>query len=462
MRSAFPGLGQTPLETAKLAYNRDVGAAVLEAYSRVLESRVAVMREQVVEVLQAGQASDASSANRVRAGSPEYTQWLVELGRDAELLEAAELGEIAEEPSGSEAGSALGDEASDDPAKVMQSRRTREHAAALSRQVAEVLVASGHAADEEDDEADKGDAERWARAKGRHDAHVKEGHLANNKGSSLGASESFALAFSAYPRVATLISHVNMRLKGGEPQAAWCCAAYHAMARLSLEDKEQALVHKKLAEVSAALRPELVTAIASSVDERACHTFEEAASHAKEALRHKSELESEQVRATERGAALLALLATAAWLCLALLGAAWRCLLLAAAHCCSLLLGHREPAHQRSSSAIAIAEAPRAGDGEDPGGGEPREAGDGTDRRACGAGRRTPAGGEPCPAGGARAREGRHGGGGAAAPARGRGDGDAPEGGARGGRARGGKEGARVDGRATRSGEEGRAEARGG
>ena len=45
VRVCLPGLGQTQLETAKLANNRDVGAAVLEAFSRVLESRIAGMKD---------------------------------------------------------------------------------------------------------------------------------------------------------------------------------------------------------------------------------------------------------------------------------------------------------------------------------------------------------------------------------------------------------------------------------
>ena len=53
VRQAQPGLGQTQLETAKLANNRDVGAAVLEAYSRVLESRLAGMRDLAEEILTA-------------------------------------------------------------------------------------------------------------------------------------------------------------------------------------------------------------------------------------------------------------------------------------------------------------------------------------------------------------------------------------------------------------------------
>ena len=57
--------------------------------------------------------------------------------------------------------------------------------------------------------------------------------------------------------------------------SCWCCAAYHALASLSLlSDDERVRIQKKLAEASAHLRAELVSAIATSVDARACGRFE--------------------------------------------------------------------------------------------------------------------------------------------------------------------------------------------
>ena len=38
VKERLPGLGQTQLEQEKMSANRDVGSAVLEAYSRILES----------------------------------------------------------------------------------------------------------------------------------------------------------------------------------------------------------------------------------------------------------------------------------------------------------------------------------------------------------------------------------------------------------------------------------------
>ena len=45
VKEKLPGLGQTQLEQEKMANNRDVGSAVLEAFSRVLESRASTVRD---------------------------------------------------------------------------------------------------------------------------------------------------------------------------------------------------------------------------------------------------------------------------------------------------------------------------------------------------------------------------------------------------------------------------------
>lgn len=76
VRSALPDLGQTPLETAKLASNRDVGSAVLEALSRVLESRVATMARMIDEVLAVGTTADGSGEEeKVRLADRAYLEW---------------------------------------------------------------------------------------------------------------------------------------------------------------------------------------------------------------------------------------------------------------------------------------------------------------------------------------------------------------------------------------------------
>ena len=85
VRSAMPGLGQTPLETSKLAHNRDVGSAVLEALSRVVESRIAMMAQMVEEVLSVGRRSDEAS-RAVGLVDKAYLEWHAQLTREAEML----------------------------------------------------------------------------------------------------------------------------------------------------------------------------------------------------------------------------------------------------------------------------------------------------------------------------------------------------------------------------------------
>ena len=97
VRSSMPGLGQTPLETSKLASNRDVGLAVLEALSRVLESRVALMAQMIEEVLEVGTASrkgnEPSDNATVRCEDPagvfpdkSYIDWHTEVVRQVAML----------------------------------------------------------------------------------------------------------------------------------------------------------------------------------------------------------------------------------------------------------------------------------------------------------------------------------------------------------------------------------------
>lgn len=84
VRAAMPGLGQTPLETNKLANNRDVGSAVLEALSRVLESRIAIMAQMIEAVLDVGTSGDETST-KVRLTDREYLEWHAEVVREAAM-----------------------------------------------------------------------------------------------------------------------------------------------------------------------------------------------------------------------------------------------------------------------------------------------------------------------------------------------------------------------------------------
>ena len=79
----MPGLGQTPLETSKLASNRDVGSAVLEAFSRVLESRVAVFAGLIGDVLAVGTARDDGGGLVVGLADSAYLAWHAKVAKVA-------------------------------------------------------------------------------------------------------------------------------------------------------------------------------------------------------------------------------------------------------------------------------------------------------------------------------------------------------------------------------------------
>ncbi|XP_047323079.1 rho guanine nucleotide exchange factor 8-like [Impatiens glandulifera] len=61
LKQKFPGLPQSSLEISKIQYNRDVGHAVLESYSRVLETLANTVMSRIEDVLYAdGLAQDPS------------------------------------------------------------------------------------------------------------------------------------------------------------------------------------------------------------------------------------------------------------------------------------------------------------------------------------------------------------------------------------------------------------------
>ena len=107
--------------------------------------------------------------------------------------------------SGSEGGGSAG--GGGDPVSRLQARKTKDQAARLSKEVAELLTACAEVAPS----AESGTF--WEGRKASHDAHVKAGHAANDQGSARGASEAFRKAASEFPRGATLLSYVNMVAK---------------------------------------------------------------------------------------------------------------------------------------------------------------------------------------------------------------------------------------------------------
>ncbi|KAK9715347.1 hypothetical protein RND81_06G159000 [Saponaria officinalis] len=63
LKHNFPGLPQSSLDISKIQFNKDVGHAVLESYSRVLESLAAAILNRVDDVIYADNVASKSSPN---------------------------------------------------------------------------------------------------------------------------------------------------------------------------------------------------------------------------------------------------------------------------------------------------------------------------------------------------------------------------------------------------------------
>ncbi|KAG4961551.1 hypothetical protein AAZX31_13G338300 [Glycine max] len=73
LKHRFPGLPQSALDISKIQYNRDVGQAVLESYSRVLESLAFTVLSRIDDVLQADyqiQSQNLSGRRRSSVSRP--------------------------------------------------------------------------------------------------------------------------------------------------------------------------------------------------------------------------------------------------------------------------------------------------------------------------------------------------------------------------------------------------------
>uniref|UniRef100_A0ACD5ZF47 Uncharacterized protein n=1 Tax=Avena sativa TaxID=4498 RepID=A0ACD5ZF47_AVESA len=86
LKLQFPGTPQSQLDISKIQYNRDVGYALLESYSRVLESLAYSVMSRIEEVLEADAAATNLSAS-------EAARRLKELNAPRRLEELDKLGE---------------------------------------------------------------------------------------------------------------------------------------------------------------------------------------------------------------------------------------------------------------------------------------------------------------------------------------------------------------------------------
>ncbi|XP_057537588.1 rho guanine nucleotide exchange factor 8-like [Amaranthus tricolor] len=69
LKHHFPGLPQSSLDITKIQYNKDVGHAVLESYSRVLESLAASILNRVDDVMYADSVAVKAAAAAAEAGN---------------------------------------------------------------------------------------------------------------------------------------------------------------------------------------------------------------------------------------------------------------------------------------------------------------------------------------------------------------------------------------------------------
>ncbi|KAK8654663.1 hypothetical protein V6N13_107270 [Hibiscus sabdariffa] len=69
LKQRFPGLAQSALDISKIQYNRDVGHAILESYSRILESLAFNVMSRIEDVLHADCLTQISSPARSEGSS---------------------------------------------------------------------------------------------------------------------------------------------------------------------------------------------------------------------------------------------------------------------------------------------------------------------------------------------------------------------------------------------------------
>ncbi|KAG0544929.1 hypothetical protein BDA96_02G318400 [Sorghum bicolor] len=72
LKQRFPGLSQTTLDTSKIQYNKDIGQAILESYSRVLESLAHNIVSWIDDILIANE--NAKKGHKIRTQKQVFSQ----------------------------------------------------------------------------------------------------------------------------------------------------------------------------------------------------------------------------------------------------------------------------------------------------------------------------------------------------------------------------------------------------
>ncbi|XP_027068094.2 rho guanine nucleotide exchange factor 8 [Coffea eugenioides] len=100
LKQRFPGLPQSSLDICKIQYNRDVGYAILESYSRVLESLANTVMSRIEDVLYADSiAQDPSLAIAKWKPSPDSSPSPQQSGVSSPGEETEKLSSAAETPT---------------------------------------------------------------------------------------------------------------------------------------------------------------------------------------------------------------------------------------------------------------------------------------------------------------------------------------------------------------------------
>ncbi|AQK59221.1 Rop guanine nucleotide exchange factor 9 [Zea mays] len=97
LKLQFPGTPQSQLDISKIQYNRDVGYALLESYSRVLESLAYSVMSRIEDVLSADAAAQNLTASEAARRALESTS--AELPAARKLDAKEELEKLNEAPA---------------------------------------------------------------------------------------------------------------------------------------------------------------------------------------------------------------------------------------------------------------------------------------------------------------------------------------------------------------------------
>ncbi|XP_060205758.1 rop guanine nucleotide exchange factor 12-like [Lycium barbarum] len=92
LKHRFPGIPQSSLDISKIQYNRDIGQAILESYSRIIESRAYTVMSRIDDVLQADDLAQNPSNGEVKRFPIEDSLGVSD--NDKEEVEKLNSGEI--------------------------------------------------------------------------------------------------------------------------------------------------------------------------------------------------------------------------------------------------------------------------------------------------------------------------------------------------------------------------------